>query len=101
MTAVLRHPAPAAGVRSELVRARQALRESYLRRPRPRGLLRGPPQLLDRPVRSVWRDIGMPAGTALVATGGYGRGELYPSSDIDLLVLLAAGPAAGLRQRNR
>ena len=99
MTAVLRHPAPAAGVRSELVRARQALRESYLRRPRPRELLRGHTQLIDRTVRSVWRDIGMPAGTALVATGGYGRGELYPSSDIDLLVLLAAEPAADLRER--
>ena len=99
MTAVLRHSAPAAGVRSELVRARQALRESYLRRPRPRELLRGHTQLIDRTVRSVWRDIGMPAGTALVATGGYGRGELYPSSDIDLLVLLAAEPAADLRER--
>ncbi len=99
MTAVLRHPAPAASYRTGLAGARQALRESYLKRPNPRLLLRGHAQLIDRTVRKVWNEIGMPAGTTLVATGGYGRSELYPSSDIDLLVLLAAEPAGDQRER--
>ncbi|MBU0753403.1 MAG: [protein-PII] uridylyltransferase [Gammaproteobacteria bacterium] len=52
-----------------------------------RRLIRGRSRLVDETLRDVWRHLAIPDGIALAAVGGYGRGELYPASDIDLLIL--------------
>jgi [protein-PII] uridylyltransferase len=51
-------------------------------------LLRTLARHVDTALVELWQSSGMPAGAALLAVGGYGRGELFPHSDVDVLVLL-------------
>ena len=52
------------------------------------GLLRQHCRLVDVLLRDLWRESALPRDVCLVAVGGYGRGELFPYSDVDLLILL-------------
>lgn len=79
-----------AALRESLSNDRLALEQSFLKHGNAARLLSAHSRLIDRYLHHVWQHISMPEQIALVAVGGYGRGTLYPKSDIDLLILLGA-----------
>jgi [protein-PII] uridylyltransferase len=95
MSAVAQSVAPTKGVarlRLQLGADKNTLLENFAAaRPSTQAastLIRGLARLVDATLTELWNVSGMPAGAALVAAGGYGRGELFPHSDVDVLVLL-------------
>ncbi len=76
--------------RERLREARAALRDKYLARPEAARFLHGHRRVVDVLLRAIWRRAAFPPDFALVAVGGYGRGELFPHSDVDILILLPA-----------
>ena len=73
-----------------LADGRARIRARFETKPAAQDLFRAQGALVDGLLRDVWNAHDLPANAALVAVGGYGRGQLFPHSDIDLLILLDA-----------
>jgi [protein-PII] uridylyltransferase len=65
-----------------------ALKTSFSANPNINQLFRQHCKLIDQLLMEIWAELQIDARCSLIAVGGYGRGELYPHSDIDLLILI-------------
>lgn len=95
-------PASIAVLRTRFREGKSALIERF-RASRPTAnsahqLVRTLAKHVDATLGALWLQSGLPANAALVAVGGYGRGELFPYSDVDVLILLPAEPGGRSEQ---
>jgi len=81
--------------RELLRRAHEELKQRFLAEEPVEELVHARAALIDAVLRAAWHEhCAAQTAWAIAAVGGYGRGELHPASDIDMLLLVPQSPDA-------
>ncbi len=76
-------------LKSAVKHATETMHESFKAKEDIRKLIYGRAWVIDQILRIAWQHFEWPdkSKVSLIAVGGYGRGELHPHSDVDILLL--------------
>lgn len=74
-------------LKQELHSRKQAITQDYLSHRHPSRFFEAYGAALDRCLGRLWQEFFINMPVCLIATGGYGRQEMYPHSDVDLAIV--------------
>ena len=80
-----------ADLKTQLRAQQAALEQTFFQHKNTTQLLKKNAYLIDALLKKLWLQANIHQDVTLIAVGGYGRQELFPYSDIDLLILLPSG----------
>lgn len=89
----------ASALRSELAASQLEFRTRFEQDGNSSRMLAARARAVDNALRRLWTAVGLPRSAALIAVGGYGRGELYPASDVDVLFLTPSEVSADIEAK--
>lgn len=92
-------PFDVAALRAEVKAQQLELQKKYEQDNDAQSLLKQRCKNVDTTLKQLWSALDFPKTLVLAAVGGYGRGELYPASDVDLLILLPGEASTDLQEK--